>query len=132
MTRRRPSGLGSNSRKFSEVRMPDGKTFVVVRARSAATLLCLAEDGGGWPDRGFTVLDFDLASARPGDLLEIEGGRAGQGLGEISAVRVIESRARVRTPEGGGNYGQLQRWVLVEPVPGYELGDVGVNDLEAN
>lgn len=126
---RRPSGLGSNSRKFTEVRAPDGKSFTVVKARSAATLLCLAEDGG-WPERGFVMLDFDL-DARAGDLLEVEEGRPGKGLGEIRAVRVIESRPRVRTPEGSGNYGQLQRWVLVEPVPGYELNDLELDDLEA-
>ena len=122
----RPSSLGSNSRKFEEVRTPDGQTFEVVRSRSAATLICLTENGG-WPDRALTMLDYDVAHATAGALLEIEEGRPGHGLGTLTGVRVIESHTRIKVQTG--RYGQLQRWVLAEVVvAGDAIGDLSTLD----
>jgi hypothetical protein len=112
MSRRRPSGLGSNSRKFAEVRRPDGTADKVPAARDAATYLFLATEAGAWPERFFLRFLYESPSLKPGAVVELEEMRPGQGMGRVQLFRVLEVRTRVSAYPNG--YGQLRRLVLVE------------------
>lgn len=129
--RKRPSGVGSNSRRFAQVRMPDGRDARVPAAKDAATYLCLATPTGDWPDKALVVLLYDVTWLVEGGVLELEELRPGHGMGSVKTLRVVNSRTRVQLHEG--NYGQMQRWLLcVEVASGEAVDNATPDDLDGN
>lgn len=116
--RTRPSGLGSKSRKFATVRMPDGREARVPAAKDAATHICLELPGGGWPDKSLVVLLYDVTHLVEGSIFALKEMRPGHGMGERRMLRVVNSRVEVELHEG--NYGQVQRWLLCEQLESVE------------
>lgn len=110
--RRKPSGMGGNSKRFATVKMPDGRQAKIPAAKDAATYVCLATPEGGWPDKALVVLLYDVTWLVEGSVLELEEMRPGQGMGSVETLRVINSRTRLQLHEGC--YGQMQRWLLCE------------------
>lgn len=110
--RKRASGAGSNSRRFGEIRNPDGTTAKVPAVKDACTYLCMETSTGEWPDRSFTTLLYDVTWLTEGSVFELEEMRPGHGMGSRRTLRVTSTRVRIQRHEG--NYGQVQRWLLCE------------------
>lgn len=125
--RKRPSGVGSNSRRFAEVTTPDGSTLKVPVAKDAATFIFMATDAGKWPRTPVTTLLVDASWILEGATLELEEMRPGRGMGSRTTVQVVEVRVVVAIHEG--KFGQVKRMVLVDEVEPFD--DVmGRGDLE--
>lgn len=111
---KRPSGLGSNSKKFATVTRPDGSKIKVPAPRDAVTVLYMAEENGAWPKSPFVSLLVDLPWLADGSAVELEWMIPGKGMGRVMAVSVISVLTRIRILPG--KYGQVVRMVLVTPV----------------
>lgn len=128
--RKRPSGRGSNSKKFAEVRGPDGTLVKVPVARDAGTFIYLAGPDGAWPRAPHVAILVDLPWLAPGVTVELEEMRAGHGMGTVQAVSVVETRVRISVFDG--KYGQVKRLVLVKPDQSNdEHGDLSSEGLRA-
>lgn len=129
--RKRPSGVGSNSTRFAQVRMPNGRDARVPAAKDACTYICMATPTGGWPDKALVVLLYDVTWLVEGGVLELEELRPGHAMGGMTTLRVVNSRTRVQLHEG--NYGQMQRWLLcVEVASGEAVDSATPDDLDGN
>lgn len=118
MSRRRPSGRGSNSRRFAEVPGPDGSTLRVPQVKDAATFIYLAETDGSWPRTPAATLLVDASWLVEGATFELTEMRPGKGMGTTTTVQVVEARVEVAVHEG--KYAQIKRLLLVDPVEGYD------------
>ena len=116
--RKRPSGVGSNSRRFAEVDGPDGDTLSVPVAKDAGTFVFLATESGGWPRKPLTTLLTDASWIGEGSTLVLEEMRPGRGMGTSITVQVVEVRVVVAVHDG--KYGQIKRMVLVDEVASRE------------
>lgn len=129
--RRRASGDGSNSKRFATVKMPDGREAKIPAAKDASTYICMVTPEGTWPQKALVVLLYDVTWLMEGSVFELEEMRPGHGMGNVTSLRVLSSRARVQLHEGC--YGQVQRWLLCEEVAaGEEVGDLGLDLLGVN
>lgn len=124
--RKRPSGVGSNSRRFAEVTTPDGETLKVPVAKDVGTFIFLATKTGKWPRSPLTTLLTDASWIAEGSTLELEEMRPGRGMGDVLTVQVVEVKVRVSIHEG--KFGQIKRMVLVDEVASYD--EVMGGDLE--
>lgn len=111
--RKRPSGLGSNSRRFAEVAATDGSTVRIPVTKDVGTVIYLADENGAWPRAPHVTLLVNLAELHDGATFEMVDLRPGR-MGQSMTVTVIEVRVRVNLFEG--KYGQVIRSVLVTPV----------------
>lgn len=136
---RRPSGLGSNSRRFAEVTQADGEKILVPAPRDAATYLYIATESGGWPKgRPLCTLLYDATWMVEGVVFELEEMGAGHGMGNKTTVRVTDTRAVVAIDSGKkktSGYGQIKRSVLLTVTPSNDdmddLSPEKYDDLEA-
>jgi hypothetical protein len=115
MARRRPSGPGSNSRRFADIKRPDGSIDKVPAAKDAATYLFLATASGEWPPQFFVKFLYDAVSLDQGTVFELQEMRPGEGMGRISRLKVLSAHSRIDVYPNG--HGQLRRLVLVEEMP---------------
>lgn len=129
MSRRRPSGVGSNSQRFAEIRMPDGRKAKVPAAKDAATFFCVATPDGRWPSRAEMVTPYDVTHLTEGTTFTHKEMRPGHGMGTLRPYTVVESQVIVEQHEG--SWIQLQRWLLIAPaVGGDELNDLDADALD--
>lgn len=112
--RKRPSGVGSNSRRFAEHVTSEGESLKVPVAKDAGTFVFLATADGGWPRTPVTTLLTDASWIGEGSTLELEELRPGKGMGQRTTVQVVEVRVVVAVHEG--KFGQIKRMVLVDEV----------------
>ncbi len=119
--RKRPGGVGSNSRRFAEVTTPEGETLKVPVAKDAGTFLFLATESGGWPRQPITTLLSDASWIGEGTTLHLEEMRPGHGMGDTLTVQVIEVRVIVSVHDG--KFGQIKSMVLVDEVEPNEAID---------
>ena len=118
--RKRPSGLGSNSRRFASITNPDGTATSVPAARDACTYVCI-EEGGEWPRAATAVLLYDAVWMAEGKTFRIKEMRPGRGMGSTKTMRVIDSAEEMELHEG--KYAQVKRWVLCREVESPEQVD---------
>ena len=102
--RKRPSGLGSNSRRFASITNPDGTATSVPAARDACTYVCI-EEGGEWPRAATAVLLYDAVWMAEGKTFRIKEMRPGRGMGSTTSVirhgpLVYDQAGRVATIDG--------------------------------
>lgn len=116
MARRKASGPGSNSRRFADIRRPDGSIDRVPAAKDAATYLFQATATGDWPGQFFAKFLYDATWIEDGIVIELEEKRPGHGMGHLTTVQVLEVRARIDIYPNG--HAQVRRLVLVTEVPG--------------
>lgn len=114
MSRRRPSGRGSNSRRFAEVSGPDGSKTRVPAVKDAGTFVYIREHDGSWPSTPVTTLLYDAAWMTEGAVFEVVDMRPGRGMGTTTTVQAVEVRLRIAVHPG--KYGQTTRLVLVTEV----------------
>ena len=125
--RKRPSGLGSNSRRFASITNPDGTATSVPAARDACTYVCI-EEGGEWPSAATAVLLYDAVWMVEGKAFEVKEMRPGRGMGNVKNVRVTATAEQLEIHEG--KYAQTKRWVLVEELtPFRERMEMTADDL---
>lgn len=117
--RKRPSGVGSNSRRFAEITTPEGDTLKVPVAKDVGTFLFLRDPDQAWPDAPTAVLLDAAAELNEGALIEVEEIGPGAGMGTISGVKVERVIIRVAIDSSGrySKYGQLKRLVYAVRVP---------------
>lgn len=129
--RNRPSGMGSNSRRFAKARHPETlEEIKIVASRAVATIWYVANPDGTWPERKALEIDNECSWMHEGDYLEYQDMRPGHDMGNIILYRIAEVRNRVR--EFPGKYGQAMRRVLLVPVADADLiGDLDPSELEA-
>lgn len=118
MSRQRPSGAGSNSRRLAAVSQPDGSELLVPQVKDAATFIFIAEPDGSWPRRPLTTLLIDAAWVEEGSTLHLEEMRPGHGMGRVLTAQVVDVRVHITIHPG--KYGQIKRMLLVDPVVPYE------------
>lgn len=133
--RKRPSGLGSNSRRFATVEQPDGKALKVPVTRDVGTFLFLSRDGQTWPSRpSGKIMDaapdlqegviFDVENLVPA--AELEGVKLG--MGEFVAAQVVRVRVVVALDPTGrySQFAQLKRliYAVLLPTSLDELGGI--------
>lgn len=127
--RRRPSGDGSNSRRFATVTGPEGERLKVPVVKDAATFIYVADAEGEWPETFATKVLGDYAWLGLGSEFQLEEMEPGQGMGTRQTVRVIDQRVRITKHRG--RWGQLKRLVLVAEVPDTDtVAKLRVEDLE--
>lgn len=126
--RKRPSGNGSNSRRFSKVTTPNGEELKVPAVKDVGTFLYLSDDDGATWSRPVLILDgaYEL---REGALIEVEELAPGNGMGVVTGARITMVKVRVGVDTSGrySRFGQLKRLVYAVRVPNIdELGDVAL------
>ncbi len=128
MSRKRPSGLGSNSRRFATITEPDGTKLKVPAAKDAATFVYVSENGG-WPRNAITALTYDVTWLVEGAFVDLKEMRPGRGMGEIRTFQVLEVRQEICVYPG--KYGQAIRMVLLREVRSTnEIASMVTEDLE--
>lgn len=127
MARKRPSGLGGNSRQFARIEQPDGQELFVPKVRGAGTFLYLADENGEWPSTWTSVILDPAYELQEGTLFEVEKGDPARnpgepGVGTIIGAKVVKAQVRVtiNVDKRYGKYGLLKRLVYAVPVPNYE------------
>ena len=117
----RPSGAGSNSRRFATLARPDGSRIKVPVIKYAGTIIYLATDDGGWPTEPYCILLADISWLEEGKAFDLEETAAGRGMGKLQRVRVLEVRETIGVDSSGDyhKYGQVKRLVLVTPAEDY-------------
>lgn len=122
MSRKRPSGPGSNSKRFAEVRQADGTTLKVPAVKDVGTFLYLADADGNFPNKPLATILDSAPELQEGTLFEIEEGAAGRGMGNIIGAKVVLVRLRVGVDRSGkySKFGQLKRLVYVVEVPNFD------------
>lgn len=130
MSRRtRPSGAGSNSRRFVERHEPDGSLVRVPAVKDAGSFVYIREHGGGWPNEPVVTLAYDAQWLTEGAVLELKEMRPGHGMGRLTMVQVVELRIQIGLFEG--KYGQVHRLALVAPIEHDDrLAALSVAELE--
>lgn len=113
-TRKRPSGVGSNSRRFVKYPDSEGREIRVPVAKDAGTFVYICGRNGGWPSTPVVSLAYDAQWLVEGAVFEVVEMRPGQGMGTQRMVEVIDVRLRVSLHPG--KWGQAQRLVLATPV----------------
>lgn len=128
--RKRPSGAGSNSRRFIERTEPDGTRVRVPAVKDAGSFVYIRENDGGWPSEPAVTLAYDAQWLTEGTVLELKEMRPGRGMGELTMVQVVE--VRIQLGLFAGKYGQVHRLALVTPVAhDDDFAQLTVADLEA-
>lgn len=128
MSRRRPSGRGSNSRRFAEIEAPDGQTLKVPAVKDVGTFLFLSDDGETWPARPNTKLLDSAQDLQEGAYFEIEELGAGAGMGTVTGAKVVKVVVRVGMDSTGrySHFAQLKRLVYaVRTLAHHELANLG-------
>jgi len=128
MSRRRPSGRGSNSRRFAEIEAPDGQTLKVPAVKDVGTFLFLSDDGETWPSRPSTKLLDAAFDLQEGAYFEIEETGAGAGMGRITGAKVVKVVVRVGMDSTGkySSFAQLKRLVYaVRTLSTADLAELG-------
>lgn len=116
--RKRPSGVGSNSKRFATVHTPEGEELKVPVAKDAATFIFIATETGDWPATPITTLLADASWITEGATLVLEELRPGEGMGSRRTVQVVEMRVQVAVHKG--KFGQIKRMVLVDEVSSFD------------
>ncbi|BDP42885.1 hypothetical protein DAETH_28540 [Deinococcus aetherius] len=113
--RKRPSGAGSNSKRFAEVKKGDEVTKIPV-VKDAGTFIYLSEDHS-WPTLPVTTLLTDVSWIQEGSVFTLKDNRPGTrgGMGHKTKVFVVAVDMTVAI--WPGKYGQIERHVLTNPVP---------------
>lgn len=109
MSRQRPSGIGSNSRRFASV--DDTKVPV---AKDAATIVYVRAHDGSWPTKPTARLLYDASWITEGVTFEVEDLRPGRGMGSVRTFIAVEVRQRITVFDG--KWGQSKRLVLAAEV----------------
>jgi len=117
--RKRPSGVGSNSRRFAEIQTPDGETLKVPVAKDVGTFLYITDIGASWPRHPSALLLDSASDLQEGALIEIEEAGAGAGMGSITGARIEKVVVRVAVDSSGrySRFAQLKRLVFARRVP---------------
>lgn len=118
MARKRPSGAGSNSKRFAVETRPDGTQVRVPATKDIGTFVYIAGEDGSWPKLPTTTLLLDLPWLQEGATVRLRDMRPGEGMGREITVQVIEQRVAIAIFPG--RYGQVQREVLVDEVAAFE------------
>lgn len=113
MTPTRPSGEGSNSRRFAVVR-EEGKPVKIPVVKDAGTFIYLSTDSS-WPKAPITTLLVDASWIQEGETFWLKELRPGKGMG--SKVRVAVIGVDMTISVYPGKFGQIERHVLVNAVP---------------
>lgn len=126
MTRRRPSGVGSNSRRFADILTPEGQKLKVPVAKDVGTFLFLSADGENWSTKYHKILDgaYDL---QVGAFIELEGMTPGEGMGEVVGAQIVRVKVRVCIDPGKrySQFAQLKRLVYAVLLPNEdEMGEI--------
>ena len=132
MARKKPSGAGSNSRRFADVTRPDGTTLKVPVVKDAATFIYVSENGE-WPADYTCKLLYDATWMQDNVVFELEEVGAGMGMGETRTVQVLEVRNTVMVDRSGKytSFGQTIKRVLVALVAdATDLEEVTAEDLD--
>lgn len=130
--RKRPSGVGSNSRRFAEVKTPDGDTLKVPVAKDVGTFLFLRNVGEPWPKSATALLLDTAVELAEGAFIEVEELAAGAGMGRITGASIIKVVIRVAIDSTGRytKFAQLKRLVYAEREPSLaELASLSPQDL---
>lgn len=131
--RKRPSGVGSNSRRFAKVTTPDGETLKVPVAKDVGTFIFLRNPGEPWPKKATAVLLDPAVELQEGAYIEIEEAGAGAGMGSLTGATITRVQVRVSIDSTGRytKFAQLKRLVFAEREPTLdELAALGPGDLE--
>lgn len=117
--RKRPSGVGSNSRRFAEISTPDGSSLKVPIAKDVGTFLYVRNRGEAKPTEPTAVLLDAASELQEGALIEIEEFGAGAGMGTIVGARVDEVTLRLSIDSTGrfSKFAQLKKIVHLVRVP---------------
>ncbi len=118
---KRPSGAGSNSRRFATLARPDGTKVKVPVIKNAGTAIYEAEPDGSWPNDPTVVVLEDVDWLEEGAAFDLEETAAGKGMGTLRRMRVVEVRKTIGADSSGKfhKYGQTKRLVLVAPTEDY-------------
>lgn len=124
--RKRPSGVGSNSRRFATVKQPNGEALKVPVAKDVGTFLFLSRDGETWPERPVgKIMDaapdlqdgtiFDVENLVPA--AELEGIRLG--MGDRVGAQVVRVKVIVSLDPTGrfSQFAQLKRLIYAVLIP---------------
>src|SRR5690606_24450219 len=93
--RKRPSGTGSNSRRFAEITAPDGTKLRVPVAKDVGTFIFLRDEDSAWSDKPTAVLLDSAPELHEGALIEVEEAGAGAGMGTITGARIVQVVVRL-------------------------------------
>lgn len=130
MSRRRPSGAGSNSRRFATVKRPDGTSVKVPAVKDAGTFVYIRAHDGSWPEASIGLMAYDATWMEEGAVFQLEEMRPGRGMGSTVTVMVVEVRRTMCIFEG--KFSQVRRQVLVAEVESdAELEAVALQELES-
>lgn len=130
---KRPSGVGSNSRRFATFCRPDGSKLKVPVAKDVGTFLFLSRDGEQWPAAPIAkIMDsapdlqegvlFDVENLVPA--AELEGIKLG--MGDIVGAQVVRVKVIVALDPTGrfSQFAQLKRLIYAVLIP-ESLDDLG-------
>ncbi len=117
--RKRPSGVGSNSRRFAEIQTPDGETLKVPVAKDVGTFLFLRTPGEPWPKSPTALLLDTAVELAEGAVIEVEEIGAGSGMGGLTGASIVKVVIRVAVDSTGRytKFAQLKRLVYAEREP---------------
>jgi hypothetical protein len=121
MSRKRPSGDGSNSRRFATVNQPDGSKLKIPVVKDAGTFIYMCNDDGGWSEKPIcTVLDL-MNVVEVGSTVELEEAEPGKGMGNLTPAQVVDQRIIISIDRSGkySKYGQVKRLLLLDEVESY-------------
>lgn len=131
--RKRPSGVGSKSRRFAEYTTPDGQKLKVPVSKDVGTFIFLRNPGERWPTNPTALLLDPALELREGAYIEIEELGAGAGMGSVSGAMILRVQVRVAIDSTGRytKFGQLKRLVFAEREPNFDqMAAMGPGDLE--
>ncbi len=128
--RKRPSGVGSNSRRFATQTDELGREVRVPVTKDAGSFVYIRGHDGSWPSTPVVSLAYDAAWLVDGAVFELVEMRPGNGMGATQMVEVVE--LRIQTSIHPGKWGQVKRLALVVPIEHDDaIAGLTVVDLEA-
>lgn len=112
--RKRPSGAGSNSRRFVVQTDTLGRQVRVPVVKDAGSFVYIRGHDGAWPSTPVISLAYDAQWLQAGTVFELVEMRPGKGMGATQMVEVIE--LRIQAAVHPGKWGQVMRHALVVPI----------------
>lgn len=119
--RKRPSGVGSNSRRFADVTTPAGEHLKVPVVKDVGTFLFVRSPGEPWPRKATALLLDPAVELQEGALIELEEVGAGAGMGALTGATIVRVVVRVAVDSTGRytKFAQLKRLVYAERGPSF-------------